>query len=147
MINKGALAENCQVEMLLGSLPKDLWVTAVMIFNLDLREPLAFKDDKLWKHVLNKCATAVTLALLDSVGARMVQGGSPYTILVAVPFLQMPVVVNHPAISSKATPAPAQAMEEIPIAKAESTMDMKMDNMMKSSKAWTFQMSKANEPG
>jgi len=59
----------------------------------------------------------------------------------------MPVVINLPAIPSEETPAPAQVTEEIPIAKADNTIDTKMDNMMKAFEAWTFQMSKANEPG
>jgi len=58
----------------------------------------------------------------------------------------MPVVANLPAIPNEETPAPAQAMEGIRIAKAENTIDTKMDNMMKASEAWTFQLSKANEP-
>jgi hypothetical protein len=57
----------------------------------------------------------------------------------------MPVVINLPAITSEETPAPAQATEEIPIAKADNTIDMKMDNMIKTFEAWTFQMSKVNE--
>jgi len=58
----------------------------------------------------------------------------------------MPVVVNFPAIANEETLAPAQATEEIPIAKAKNTIDMKMDEMMKAFEAWTFQLSKANEP-
>jgi hypothetical protein len=58
----------------------------------------------------------------------------------------MPVVVNLPAITNEETLAPAQVMEEIPIAKAENTIDTKMDNMMKAVEAWTFQLSKANDP-
>jgi len=37
-------------------------------------------------------------------------------------------------------------MEETPIAKAENTMDTKMDNIILAFEAWTFQLSKANEP-
>jgi hypothetical protein len=50
----------------------------------------------------------------------------------------MPVVVNLPAIPQEETPAPAQATEEIPIAKDENTIDRKMDNMMKAFEARTL---------
>jgi len=43
-------------------------------------------------------------------------------------------------------PAPGQATEEISIAKAEITIVTKMDNMMKAFEAWTFQLTKVNEP-
>jgi hypothetical protein len=47
----------------------------------------------------------------------------------------MPVVVNIPATPCGATPAPAKPMEDILIAKAETTMDTKMDNMMRAFEA------------
>jgi hypothetical protein len=146
MISKGALAEYSQVEMLLGALLRDFRATAVMKLELDPREPATFKYNKLRQHVLNKCATADGLALLNSEGARTAPGVSPYSIPAGVPLPQMPVLVNHPAIPNEETPAPAQATEESPIAKAENTIDTKMDNMMKAFEAWTFQLSKANEP-
>jgi len=146
MINKGALAEYSQVEMLLGAFPRELRAKAVMELDLDPRDPWTFKYDKLRKHVLDECGTADTLTLLNSEGARTAPGVSPYSILAGVPLPQMPVGANHPAIPNEETPAPAQAMEEIRIAKAENTIDMKIDTMMKAFKAWTFQLSKANEP-
>lgn len=57
----------------------------------------------------------------------------------------MPVAVNHPAIPNEATPTPAHSPEDSYIANAYNAMDMTMDNMMRFFKAWTFQMSKANE--
>jgi len=76
----------------------------------------------------------------------MVPGVSPYSIPAGVPLSQMPVVVNLLAIPSEETLPPVQAVEAIPISKAENTMDTKMENMMKAFEAWTFRMSKANEP-
>jgi len=58
----------------------------------------------------------------------------------------MPVVANLPAIPNEETPAPAHAMEEIPIAEDENIIDKKMENIMKAFEAWTFQLSNANEP-
>jgi len=146
VISKGALAEYSQGEMLLGALPRDLRVKAVMKLKLDPRDPSTFKHDKLRKHVLDKCATADALALLDSEGACTAPGVSPYSIPARVRLQQMPVAVNLPAIPNEETLAPAQATEEIPIAKAENMIDTNMDNMMKDFEAWTFQLSKANEP-
>ena len=145
-INKGALAEYSQVEMLLGALPRDLRAKAVMKLNLDPRDPSTFKYDKFPKHVLDKGATADALALQDLEGACTAPGVSPYSIPAGVPLLQMPVVANLPAIPIEVTPAPSQAMEGIPIAKAENTIDTKMDDMMKPFEARTVRLSKANEP-
>jgi hypothetical protein len=58
----------------------------------------------------------------------------------------MPVVVNLPAFPNDETPAPPQATMEIPIPMDTHTMDTKMDNLIKASKAWTLQLSNANEP-
>jgi len=46
MIDKGALAEYSQVEMLLGALPRNLRAKAVMKLELDPRDPSTFKYDK-----------------------------------------------------------------------------------------------------
>jgi hypothetical protein len=94
MIDKGALAEYSQVEMLLGALPRNLRAKAVMKLELDPRDPSTFKYDKLRKHVLDKCVTADALALLDSEGARTAPGVSPYSVPAGVPHPQMPVVIN-----------------------------------------------------
>jgi len=59
----------------------------------------------------------------------------------------MPVVINLPAIPSEETPAPAQGTKEIPIAKADYTIDTKMDNTMKAFDGWILQMSKTNAYG
>jgi hypothetical protein len=107
---------------------------------------LTFNNNTFRKDVLNRCATTDALALLDSKGARMVSGVSPYLIAVGDVLPQMPVVGHFPAIANKETPAPAQSMEEIPIAKAVNTFDTEMDNMMKAFEAWTFQLRKENEP-
>jgi len=77
----------------------------------------------------------------------MAPGVSPYSIPAGVPPLQMAVVGNLPAIPTEASFVPAQATEEIPIPKAESTIHTKMNNMMKFFKSWTFEMSKLNKPG
>jgi hypothetical protein len=77
MIHKGALAEYSQVEMLLVALPRELRAKAVMKLNLHSRDPLTFKCDKLRNHVLDKCATANGLELVDSEGAYTAQGVSP----------------------------------------------------------------------
>jgi hypothetical protein len=117
-----------------------------MKLELDPRDPSTFKYDKLRKHVLDNCANADALAHLDSEGARTAPGVYHYSIPAGVKLPQMPVVVNLAAIPNEETPAPAQAMEEIPIVKAENTINTKSDNMMKAFEAWTFQLSKVNEP-
>jgi len=43
----------------------------------------------------------------------------------------MPVMVSLPAISREVIAAPEEAKEEIPIAKTENTIHMKIDNIMK----------------
>jgi hypothetical protein len=101
-----------------------------MKLELDSRDPLRFKYRKLRKRVLDKCETTDALALLDSEGARMVPGVSPYSIPAGVPPQQMSVVVNLPAIPNEGTLAPAQATEEIPFAKLENTTHTKKYNMM-----------------
>jgi soluble lytic murein transglycosylase-like protein len=146
MISKGAFAEYSEVEMLLGALPRDLRAKAVMKLELVRRDPSMFKYNKLRKHVIGKCATPDALALLDSDGACTVPGVSRYSVPAAVPLLRMAVVVNLAAIPKEETTAPVQATAEIPIAKAEYTIDTKMDNMMKPFDASTFQLCKANEP-
>jgi hypothetical protein len=91
--------------------------------------------------------TADALAIQDSEGARTAPGVSPYSMQSGVPLPQMPGVVNFPAIHSEATLVPAQAREEILIAKVESTMNTKMGNLMKAFAAWTCYMRSANYPG
>jgi len=146
MINKGALSEYSQGEMLPRALSRDLRAKAVKKLERDSRDPFMFKYVKLRNHVLDKCAPTNSLALLNSEGACKALGVSPYSIPVGVLLPQMPVVANLPAIPNKETPAPVHIMEEISIAKAENTIYTKMDNMMKAFKAWTLQLSKANEP-
>jgi hypothetical protein len=130
MIKKGALAKHSQRKMLLGALPRDLGAKAVMKLDLDPRDLSTFKFDKLQHHVLDTCATADALPACDWEGARMAPGVSPYSIPAGISLPQMPVVMILLAICNKETPPPVQAMEEIPIAKAENT---KMDNMIKPS--------------
>jgi hypothetical protein len=85
MINKGALAEYSQEEMLLGALRRDSRANAVMKHELDPRDPSTFQYDKLPKHVLDKCTSADVLALLYSEAARTAPGVSPYSIPAGVP--------------------------------------------------------------
>jgi hypothetical protein len=96
--------------------------------------------------VLDKCATADAITLLDSDRARTAPGVSPYSIPVGDPLPHTPVVVNLPAIPNEETLAPEQATEKSPIANAKNMIDMKIDNVMKDFKPWTLQVSKANEP-
>jgi hypothetical protein len=91
---------------------------------------LRFKYRTLRKRVLDKCGTTDALAFLDSEGAHMAPGISPHSILAGVLPQQMSVVVNLPAIPNEATLAPAQATEEIPLAKLENTTLTKKHNMM-----------------
>jgi len=58
----------------------------------------------------------------------------------------MPVVANLLAIPNEETPAPEQAMVEIPIATAENTIDTKLHNKMKAFEACACQLGNANEP-
>ena len=135
-----------QVEMLLEAHLRDLQAKAVMRLELYPGDHSKLKHRTLRNHVLDKCATANALALLDSQGAGTVPGVSPYSIPAGVPLPQMPVLVNLLALPNKDTAAPAQRTEEIPISEAEDMRDTKMDNMMKAFEAWTFQLSKGNEP-
>jgi len=100
MINKGALAEYSQKEMLVGSHPRDFIVNAVLQLELDPRDPSTFTYNKLRKDVLNECATTDALAVLDSEGAGMAPAVSPYPPPAEGPLPQMPVVVDLPAIPS-----------------------------------------------
>ena len=62
-----------------------------------------------------------------------------------MPLPQMPLGVNLPVITYKETPAPAQVMEEIPLHKAENSIDTKRDNMNKVFKAGTLKLIESNE--
>jgi len=146
MINKRTLTEYTQVGMILGALRWDLRATMVMKPEPVPRDPETFEYNKLRIHVLDKYVPSDALTLMDADGAHMAPGVSSYSIPAGVPLPQMAAVVNLPAIPSKETPAPAQAMEEIPITKADNTIDTKMHNMMKAFEAWTLRLSKANEP-
>jgi len=146
LINKGALAENSVVEMLLRALLRYWRPKKVMKLELDPRDPWTFKYDKLQHCVLDKGATADTLTHLHWDGAHKVPGISPYSIPTGVPLPQMVVVLILPPIPNEETLAPAQATKAIPIAKAEYTIDTKKDNMTKAFEALTFQLSQANEP-
>ena len=66
MLNKGALPEYSQVEMLLGTLPQNLSANAVTKLKLVPTDPSTFKYDKLRRHILDKCVTANALSVLDS---------------------------------------------------------------------------------
>jgi hypothetical protein len=55
--------------------------------------------------------------------------------------------MNLTAIPTEETPAPAQATKEIPIAKDDSKIDSKTDNVMKAFQPWSFQVCKPNEHG
>jgi len=146
MIIKGALGVYSGVEMLLWALPRDIRGTAVMKLEQNPRDPSRLRFDRVRKHLPNKCATPNARGLLDWDGTRKALGVTPYSNPAGVRLPQMPVVVNLPAILSEESPPQAQAMEEIPITKAENTIDTKMDNSMKAFEAWTLHMSKANEP-
>jgi len=61
----------------------------------------------------------------------MVLGVSPSGIPAAVPLPQMPGIVNRLTNRRKDSLAPAQATEECCIAKAENTIDMKREKVMK----------------
>jgi hypothetical protein len=50
------------------------------------------------------------------------------------------------AIANEETPAPLQAMEEVPITEAENPINIEMDNMIRAFEAFTFQLSNANQP-
>ena len=76
----------------------------------------------------------------------MTPGVFPYSIPARVLLQQMPVVVNRPAIPNEETPAPAQVMEDIPIAETQDTIETNMDFTLNSFEACAFQLSKANEP-
>jgi len=144
--HKRALAEYSQIEMRRGAPPRYFRANAVMKLELDPRDPSMFKYNKLWMHVLDQCVTTDTLALLNTEGAHTAPGVSTSSVPAGVPHPQMTVVRNLPAIPSKGTLAPAQAIDGIHIAKGNNTIDTTMDNVMKAFKAWTFQKSKVNEP-
>jgi len=146
MINLGAWAEYSHVEMMLGALPRDLRAKAGMKIKPDPIEPSTFKYNELWKHVLDNCATAYTLALPDSEGAQTAPGISPHSIPAGVALPQMPAMIILPAILSEETLAPGQAMEDKAITIAENSIDTSMDNMRNAFEAWTVQLSNANKP-
>jgi len=75
----------------------------------------------------------------------MAPGVSLYSVPAGVPLPLMPVVINLPASPSEETQAPAQAIEDIPFANVNDTIDTEIDTMMKALDAWTVEMSKANE--
>jgi len=132
--------------MLLGSLPIDLRAKGVMGFKLHPRYPMKFKYEKPQMHVLNQCSTCDHFACLELSGAPKALEVPTYMIWAGVPLQQIPVVGNLPAMPGKETPAPAQAMENIPITKAEHTIVTKMATIMKSFEAWTVPLWDANEP-
>jgi hypothetical protein len=146
MIKKAVSAKYSEVEMFRGALTPDLGAKAVMRLERDPTDPLTTKYDQLRNHVRDKRATAEGHAMLDSEGAHPAPGVPPYSIQAVVPLPQMPVVVKLQTISHEETAAPVQPTKKITIAKAETTIDPMMDNMMKVFQSWTFQLSKVNEP-
>jgi len=140
------LAKYSQLEMLLRALPRYLTATGIMLLKQHPRDPSTFKYEKPRKHFFDKSVNADALTLQDSERAHTAPGVSPYSIPAGVSLLQLPVVITFPAISSEETLAPAQAMEDIPIAKTNNTIDTKIDHMMKVLEVWTCQPSQANEP-
>jgi len=107
---------------------------------------MTFKYDKLCKHFLHKCDSTECLTILNWAVACTAQGVSPDAFPAGVLLRKMPEVVTVLAIPNQVSMAPAQATEEILIAKAENTIDMKMDNIIKAFQAWNWQQSKVNDP-
>lgn len=146
MITNGALADFSEIQMLLGALLRDLRAKVLMKLKLDPRDPSTFKYNKLQKHLLHKCVHTDAVTLLTSERACTGPGVSPCPVTAGVLLLQMPVLVNLPAIPNKETPARAYATEDIPSTNAEHTIDTKIDNVMKAFEAWTFHQSNVNKP-
>jgi len=146
MINKGALAKYSQGDIMRGALPRVLRVKAVMTLELDLRDPATSKHSRTQTPVVDRCVTTDAITLLDPDRATTAPGVSSYSIAAWVPLSLISVELNLPAISNQETPAPAEATKAIDIAKAENSSDFKMYNTMQAFEAWTFQMSKVNEP-
>jgi len=95
-----------------------------MTLELDPSNPSAFKYDTLGKHVHHECVTTNPLGVRDSEGSLSSPGVAQYSTKAGVPLPQMPIVVNILTITSEEIPAPAQATEEIPIDKAQYTINM-----------------------
>jgi hypothetical protein len=112
-----------------------------MKLELDFRDSLMVKFNKLQTHILEKWPTAEDLVLLDLGGACTAPGVSSYSIPAEVPLPQMPVVVHLPAFPNQETLSPGQARDGVHIAKVQNTIDTKMDNKMMDFEAGTFQLS------
>jgi hypothetical protein len=56
------------------------------------------------------------------------------------------LLINLPAIPNQDTLAHEQAMPEVPIVKAKSTVNLKMDNMIVATMMCTIQMTNLNDP-
>ena len=130
---------------MLRALPRESRTKAVLILDLNPRDLSTLEYDTLRTNVLDKCVTSDALPILDLDGAHTALGVSPYSIPAGVRLTQMPVVANLPATPNEETAAPAQAMEEICIPKAENTIDTEMEDMMKPFEARTSQLSNAIE--
>ena len=117
-----------------------------MKLQLDSRDPLMFSYDELQKHAVVSCTTADAVTLLSSAVVCTALQVWPYIFTTGVLLPQVPQVVNLQTISMEETLALKQAMENVPISKAESTINMKIHTMMKIIHSWTFQQSKSNLP-
>jgi hypothetical protein len=106
------LAEYLLVEMLPEALSGIVKAKVVMQLESHPRDPSMFKYNKLPKHILCKCVTPNSLPLLDPEGAHPALGVSSYSVSVAVPLPQRPVVVNFPAMSNKQLLGSVQATDD-----------------------------------
>ena len=147
MINKGALPKYSQVDMMLGALLCGFCAEAVTKMQPDPRDPLVFQEDTLQKDVLNKCVTTDGLGLWDLEESCKAPGVSVVSVPASVRLQHSLVAIYRPTLLNIETAVPVQATEEIVITKAANTIGRKIDNMTNACKAWTFQMSKANERG
>lgn len=132
--------------MLLGAFPRYLGMKAVMKLRPDSRHPLTFKYNKHRNPSHHKCVNADPLTQVYLEGARLAQGLSPYSITAGVPLPQIPVMVIPPARPTDETPVRTQAMDEILIAKAESTVNTKIENILEAFDARIFKLRPVNEP-
>jgi len=106
MINARAFAQYVQVEILLRAVLRHLRAKRGMKLDHDPRDPSTFNYGKLWKHVLNICATSDAPALLETDRLRTGPGISLYSIPGGVPLPRIRELEKLPAIPNKETQAP-----------------------------------------
>jgi len=113
LINKGAMAEYSQLEILLATLQRDGSGNFLIKLEEDPRPPSRWEYNTLWKQYLDSFLTTNTLAIMHSGWVCTVPGDSPYSVPAGVSLTPIALGVHILAVSNEDSPALEQSTEKI----------------------------------